>query len=341
MLILKKEQGKEKSKQKRIYALTAIGALALLVVVMATRSGSEEDSKNPIDLNETQLQSNLDDFMDDQLSDNSIGSNKTDNQSKEQNFASNDEKESSKVENNTKDKVESKNDIDKNLADNKAAVTPVPKESIVNKPDIQGNKVAEDGKTPETVATGSNQVVAKTSDDGNKVTEKPKKDQSDLSEGVAGEEYDETVNLAVQNLNFDAAAGISWPLQGDIIMNYSIDHAVYHATLAQFRTNPAILIGCEAGAEVHSAVKCVVTKVENDAKTGVTVTTAIGGDYELKYGQLTESSLKVGDVLEEGDLIGNVAEVSRFYRLEGNNLYFQAMQGDKSINPMLLLRAVE
>ena len=41
---------------------------------------------------------------------------------------------------------------------------------------------------------------------------------------------------------------------------------------------------------------------------------------------------------KEGDTIGKVAKPTKYYSEEGSNLYFQVMEKDKSVDPLLLLR---
>lgn len=142
------------------------------------------------------------------------------------------------------------------------------------------------------------------------------------------------------NLNFQEDKGLLWPIQGnpDVILNYSMDKLVYYETLMQYKCNPAILIGSKAGTEVLSSAKGIVTKIATDEETGLTLTMSIGKDYSLVYGQLKELTVDVGDVVEEGDKIGIVAEPSKYYLCEGDNLYFKVMEKEETVDPMLLLR---
>lgn len=141
----------------------------------------------------------------------------------------------------------------------------------------------------------------------------------------------------IAKLSFDSSQGLSWPVRGDILLNYSIDHLIYHATLNSFRTNPAIIIGCEAGTEVAAAANGVITEITNTAQTGTTVKMTIGNDYYLVYGQLESCVFGVGDYVECGQTIGVTAKTSRYYSAEGDNLYFQVFNGSETVNPMLLL----
>lgn len=155
---------------------------------------------------------------------------------------------------------------------------------------------------------------------------------------VAQEVKPVIVNTTVESLSFKPETGLIWPLDGNVIMNYSDDRTVYHATLMQFKTNPAILIDGEAGEQVVASAKGIVSSIENHADTGLTVTLDIGDGYQLVYGQMDETKLKVGDVVEEGEVLGVLAKVSKYYSLEGDHLYFQVLNSDTTVNPMLLLR---
>ena len=143
------------------------------------------------------------------------------------------------------------------------------------------------------------------------------------------------------DLFFEEGMEILWPVEGNVVLNYSADHLIYHATLDQFRTHDAIAIAAEAGTEVVAAADGVVASIEESVQTGVTITTAIGNDYYLVYGQLEASDLKVGDSVSQGEVIGTIAKVSRFYSKEGDNLYFQARCGEETLNPMSLLGRAE
>lgn len=143
------------------------------------------------------------------------------------------------------------------------------------------------------------------------------------------------------DLFFEEGMGILWPVEGNVVLNYSDDHLIYHATLDQFRTHDAIAIAAEAGTEVVAAADGVVSSIEESAQTGITVTTAIGNDYYLVYGQLEDSGLKIGDSVSQGEVIGTIAKASRFYSKEGDNLYFQVRCGEETLNPMSLLGRVD
>ncbi len=151
----------------------------------------------------------------------------------------------------------------------------------------------------------------------------------------------ETTGSSVKNtapLKFDMEKGLLWPVDGNVIMNYSMDHLTYHATLMQFKVNPAIIIDAEVGTEVKAAAEGIVTDIYDDPVTGLTVIMDIGDEYSLLYGQLTNVNHKIGDRLSEGDIIGAINTPTKYYSIEGSNLYFMVTDEEQTVNPMLYLR---
>ena len=142
--------------------------------------------------------------------------------------------------------------------------------------------------------------------------------------------------LIAEQLNFDKSIGLLWPVQGEVVIPYSPDHGVFHFTLEQFSTSDAVVVTSELGAEVKAAAKGVVTAIEEDERTGTTVTLAVGNNTSLVYGQLTIGDLSEGDIVEAGECIGTIAEPTRYYIVEGPNLYFQVLEGEESLDPTSL-----
>ena len=147
--------------------------------------------------------------------------------------------------------------------------------------------------------------------------------------------------LIAEQLNFDKTMGLQWPISGEVVIPYSPDHGVFHYTLEQFSASEAVVLSSSVGTEVKAAAKGVVTAIEEDVRIGTTVTLALGNDTSLVYGQLEVADLKEGDVVEAGECLGTVAEPTRYYVIEGPNLYFQVLEGEESIDPMALLQGEE
>ncbi len=137
---------------------------------------------------------------------------------------------------------------------------------------------------------------------------------------------------------FDMEKGLLWPVDGDIILKYSMNNTVYFKTLAQYKCNPAIIISSEEGTNVKAAADGTVSKITKSDETGNLVTVDIGSGYSVTYGQLDDISVKEGQFIKEGSSIGKIAKPTKYYSEEGSNLYLQVMENDKPVDPMLLLR---
>lgn len=130
---------------------------------------------------------------------------------------------------------------------------------------------------------------------------------------------------------------LAWPVNGELLLKYSMDSTIYYATLQQYKCNPSISIGAAVGTPVKAAAAGRVIKMYEDEETGLTLMMDIGGDYILTYGQLNQVTVKEGSVVMAGDVIGVVAEPSAYYKVEGANLYFAMEKGGKSVDPTLFL----
>jgi murein DD-endopeptidase MepM/ murein hydrolase activator NlpD len=241
------------------------------------------------------------------------------------------------------------NDDDNQLADN----NPV-SEGVVNNENNSTNETATNDNEDQVVASNGDQVEYEGYEGGSGDADEAQATDQTQSSDTASQDAEgtntvETAGNAVEadttsvtdNLSFKSDDGLLWPVNGNVIMNYSMEHTIYFATLMQYKCNPAIIIDAEVGTEVKAAAKGVVSSIDaENEETGFTITMNIGDGYSLVYGQLDKESvtLEVGDTVEEGDVIGTVGEPTKYYSVEGSNLYFQVLEDEETVNPMLLLR---
>jgi septal ring factor EnvC (AmiA/AmiB activator) len=68
--------------------------------------------------------------------------------------------------------------------------------------------------------------------------------------------------------------------------------------------------------------------------TGCTVTENLGDGFEAVYGQLKELNFSVGDEVEGGQVIGYVSEPTKYYSVEGSNVYFELLKDGEPVNPL-------
>ncbi|MBR5269238.1 MAG: M23 family metallopeptidase [Anaerotignum sp.] len=132
----------------------------------------------------------------------------------------------------------------------------------------------------------------------------------------------------------DEVTSFAWPIHGEVVMPYSMDHAVYDPTLEQYRTNASISISAEKGAEVKAAADGTVTAVAEDAENGKMVTISHEAGWLTTYGQLEDAvTVKKGDKVKKGQVIGSVDAPTKYGVALGEHLEFGMKQGGESKDP--------
>jgi len=135
-------------------------------------------------------------------------------------------------------------------------------------------------------------------------------------------------------LSFAGTDALTLPVVGEVLLDYSMDHAVYHATMQQYKYNPALVLAAQEGTVITAAADGIVKSIYYDSQTGNTVTFDVGDGYELTYGQLEELAVSEGDRVSAGDLVGKVAAPTIYYSEEGPNVYFKLTKDGTPVDPL-------
>lgn len=135
-------------------------------------------------------------------------------------------------------------------------------------------------------------------------------------------------------LNFNDASRITWPVRGNVLLDYSMDQTIYFPTLEQYRCSPGIVIQGSIGEPVYAPANARVIETGTNEEIGTYVTLDFGNGYEAVCGQLSEVSAVPGEYLEQGQVLGYVAEPTKYYTIEGSNVFFELTQDGKAIDPM-------
>ena len=106
---------------------------------------------------------------------------------------------------------------------------------------------------------------------------------------------------------------LEWPASGAVIMSYSMDG--------------------EIGETIGASAAGIVTNIEQTAQTGTTVTLDMGNGYTAVYGQLKEVPVSVGDYVGTGETVGYLSEPTKYYSVEGPNLYFEVLKDGEPVDP--------
>lgn len=138
---------------------------------------------------------------------------------------------------------------------------------------------------------------------------------------------------------FDDTQKMNWPVQGSILLDYSMDTTTYYKTLDQYKCNPGVLIATETNTPVNAAFEGTVASITNDAALGNVVTIDMGNGYQAIYGQLKDVTVAAGDSVASGQVIGSVAQPTKYFVEEGSHLYFQMMKDGQPMDPKPFMEA--
>ena len=179
---------------------------------------------------------------------------------------------------------------------------------------------------------GENDTVEKAD-----VTEKP--DVSDTEETAATPKTASSKKTVVtKELHFAEADGLLRPVEGEVLLPCSMDSSIYFSTLDQYKYNPALMLQAEEGTAVNACAEGKVIDIFEDAEIGHAVTMELGDGYELTYGQLKEINVSLGSYVNPGENVGKVAAPTKYFSVEGANLYLKLTAEGTPVNPEGLFR---
>ena len=153
-------------------------------------------------------------------------------------------------------------------------------------------------------------------------------------ERIEDAENVEDVAAAVSEYSFGRTNSVKWPVQGNVILDYSMDSTIYFPTLNSYKCNPAIVIQSENGTNVIAGVDGVVEEVSTNEEIGNYVVVGVGDGYEITYGQLKDIAVETGDRVSKDTSLGMVGEPTSYYKNEGDNIYFEIKKDGKPCDPL-------
>ena len=127
-------------------------------------------------------------------------------------------------------------------------------------------------------------------------------------------------------LDFTDTDKLSWPVTGNIVLGYSMDTTTYFPTLDQYKVNPANVIQSEVSTPVSASADARVVSVGTNEEIGNYVDLDLGNGYTAVCGQLKEIPVVENEYVRQGDLLGYVAEPTKYYAVEGTNVFFEFLK---------------
>lgn len=172
-------------------------------------------------------------------------------------------------------------------------------------------------------------------------SEKISETTSSLTQNTTTEPISETTS-SLQFTLFDNSKEMTWPVSGQIVMDFSDDTAVYDKTLALYRTNDSISIASDAGTDVLASAEGIVEDIFDDNEKGKTVVINHGNGWKSTYSQLDNKvNVDKGQVVKEGQTIGKIGAPSNYSVLLGPHLNFKITKDDVASDPKLVLAQID
>ena len=163
--------------------------------------------------------------------------------------------------------------------------------------------------------------------------DRPKQKGSGTARGEDSKAASKTGAEAL-TLNFKEADKLAWPVTGNILLDYSMDSTIYFPTLDQYKCNPALIIQSDVSSPVQAPADARVEECGANEEIGNYVVMDLGNEYTAVCGQLKDVKALEGEYLRKGDIIGYVAEPTKYYATEGNNVFFELKQGGQPIDAL-------
>ena len=193
-------------------------------------------------------------------------------------------------------------------------------------------------KKVQTKSANTDRLVINTKDDRKEEEKETEKTTEEIGEGADEEVKEESQGVETAGsgtaLSFSENSQLLWPVNGQILLNFSMDKTVYFSTLDQYKYNPALVISGAEGDKVISGAAGVVKSIDVTAQTGTTVNLDLGNGYELYVGQLKEVPVNTGDYVNANTVIGYVGQPTKYYSVEGCNVYYEMRKDGQPIDPL-------
>ncbi len=157
----------------------------------------------------------------------------------------------------------------------------------------------------------------------------------DLSNLEDGTDQNAEAGALVTGPSFTSSSVLVWPVEtNDVIIEYSPESTIYFATLDMYKTSDFICLRSEIGTPVYACADGIVDSIKYNEEIGNNLILDLGNNYKLTYGQIKDVQVDSGDVVKEGDLLCYVANPTKYYTVDGPNLFLKLTESDKSVDPL-------
>ena len=132
---------------------------------------------------------------------------------------------------------------------------------------------------------------------------------------------------------------MTYPVQGNILKEHTMDELIYSKTLKEWRTHPGIDIEASTGTEVKAALGGTVEEITEDPLMGICITLDHGNGLKTLYANLsTGNMVTVGQKVDKGQIISGVGSTASAEILDGPHLHFEVLLNGESVDPKEYLK---
>jgi murein DD-endopeptidase MepM/ murein hydrolase activator NlpD len=121
------------------------------------------------------------------------------------------------------------------------------------------------------------------------------------------------------------------------ILEYS-EELTWCSTLSRFEVHKAMDFFAEEGSSVYAVYDGVIESVTSTFLQGVSITIDHGNGLKTVYNSLADGDqVFVGQIVSQGDIIGEVSQTNRQEYKDGAHLHFEVLENNISIDPIKYL----
>ena len=131
----------------------------------------------------------------------------------------------------------------------------------------------------------------------------------------------------------------TYPVKGEIIVDYAKDKLIYSNTLGEWITHFGIDIKADKTTVVTASADGTVKSIKNDPRYGLTVVIEHANGFSTVYSNLlTAEFVSTGEKVKSGQTIGTVGNTASFEILDESHLHFEILKGGEQIDPNMYLK---
>ena len=133
-------------------------------------------------------------------------------------------------------------------------------------------------------------------------------------------------------------AVFTWPVKGAVLRDFSVETLSPDPTMGDWRTHAGVDVAAKLGTRVLCMTAGTVSEVWEDSALGTCIRVDHGGKLESVYANLSpEPTVKVGDRIEIGGILGAVGATANAEIGMEPHLHLEVFRDGKSMDPLELL----